>query len=66
MLEAAAPYRHEGNGVVESSMGTLGRGARAMLVFGAAPEREFMFAIKHMVAICNDVYRGRASRVKEP
>jgi len=64
VLEAAAPYRHEGNGVVESSMGTVGRGARAMLVFGAAPEREFMFAIKHMVAICNDVYRGRASRVK--
>ena len=41
VLEAAAPYRHEGNGVVESSMGTV---SRAMLVLGAAPEPEFMFA----------------------
>ena len=61
VLEASAPYRHEGNGVVESSMGTVGRGARAMLVFGAAPDRDFFFAVKHMVAICNDICLRRPS-----
>ena len=61
VLEASAPYRHEGNGVAESSMGIVGRGARAMLVFGAAPDRDFFFAVKHMVAICNDICLRRPS-----
>ena len=52
--DCSAPYKHGQNGVVERRMGTIGSSARAQMLYGNAPAREFKYAIMHTAAATND------------
>ena len=59
--EKSPPYRHDGNGVVERKMRSIGEGARAMMAYGAAPEEEAKWAIRHSV-VCENSMPTKANK----